>query len=536
MEGLTPQSSLDDGDVRTLRLQAEKSFYFFAKAVLGFKDLTAHIHKPLCDMLQNMVEGVSDVSQLTGARNLVMLPRGWFKTTVASIAFPVWLSLKFPNIMILLVQNTYTNAEGKLRSIKGIYEGNELFRALWPERLPTKDCKWVKDSLCINRSRKDLPQSTFECAGIGVQLTSRHYDLIIEDDTVAPELNELGEENLAPSKESIGQAIGFHKLINPLLVDPKRSMILVIGTRWFEKDLLSHIMDNEKWFKCYIRACRENDEGKADPKGKLTFPERFDDQALSQLEQSMGPYMFSCLYLNAPMASADMVFRIDWIQYFEEEPYGLEVYTHVDLAGDASLQKGTDNDYNVVMTTGKHRGTGRIYVLHYWRKRTNPGEVVDEIFRQEKVYNPRKVVVESVGYQNTLIYWLNEEMAKQKHYFLVEDIKHGRTSKEARIRGLQPLFAAGHVYLRNWMTPLADELKVFPLGAHDDLIDCLAMGLSLWGVLSPPKRLKTQENDDYLSFDRAVEEIYSRKKRAANNSPVLDLEESPSLEDQFMFN
>jgi predicted phage terminase large subunit-like protein len=289
-------------------------------------------------------------------------------------------------------------------------------------------------------------------------------------------------------------------------------------------------MDNEKWFKCYVRACREDENGNADPKGRITFPERFDENSLAQLQASLGPYMFSCLYLNAPMSSADMVFRPEWIKQYEEEPYNLEIFTLVDPAGDATQQTG-DSDYNVVMTTGKHRSSGRIYVLDYWRKRANPKEVVDELFRQEAAWHPIKTGVESVAYQNTFIFWTKEEMAHRNHYFLIEPVKHGRTSKEARIRGLQPLFANGQVLIRTWMTGLSDELKVFPLGAHDDLIDCLAMGLYFWGTVAPNRRREwTNPADDTLLFDRAVEEIQARQRQQVFNNPVFTVLESAPFE------
>jgi hypothetical protein len=81
------------------------------------------------------------------------------------------------------------------------------------------------------------------------------------------------------------------------------------------------------------------------------------------------------------------------------------------------------------------------------------------------------------------------------------------------------------------MTGLSDELKVFPLGAHDDLIDCLAMGLYFWGTVAPNRRREwTNPADDTLLFDRAVEEIQARQRQQVFNNPVFTVLESAPFE------
>jgi len=41
---------------------------------------------------------------------------------------------------------------------------------------------------------------------------------------------------LLPVKEDIDLAIGFHRGVIDLQVDFERDQILIVGTRWFEKD------------------------------------------------------------------------------------------------------------------------------------------------------------------------------------------------------------------------------------------------------------------------------------------------------------
>jgi len=490
-------------DLRELRRIALKDFYVFAKGICGFSWLVPEIHLPLCRMLEKNPK-----------RALFVLPRGWLKTTLCSIAYPLWRATQDTNFRTLIVQNTYTNAIAKLRVIRDIVERNELYRTLFPEVLPTTKSVWRDDSLCLNRSRA-LDASTFEAAGTRTQVVSRHYDLIVEDDTVAPELDDLGEMGVCPHQDDVDRAIGWHRLVSPLLVSPAESQNLVVGTRWFLEDLISWIKKNEtsqdgrRGFKVYERACLEKN-GLPDERGTPTYEKRFPRSVLEELKAALGPYLFSCLYLNMPIPMDDMIFRPEWITYYDLEPRELYCFTTVDPAGDPELSKG-DPDYNVVLTTGQHPQTGQIFLLEYTRKKCSPSELIDDIFAQVERWHPIKVGVESVQYQSTLQFWVRERMQKTGRFFIVEAITHGRKSKNARILGLQPLVANKQLVFRKSMVALVNELLVFPYGKNDDLIDALSMQLPLWRVTSAIMERDRSEEFGRDTYGSILKEMTSRQ-------------------------
>ena len=477
-----------------------KSLYFFAKGILGFDWLDEKIHLPLCKILEDYENNT---------RIKVILPRGWLKTTVVSCSYPLWRAINDPNVRVLLCQNTFTNACSKLRRIRGAIEGNQLFRTLSPEILPTTKSVWKTDSLCLNRP-KDFDESTFEAAGSGTQVTSRHYDVIIEDDSVAPEDDDLTIDICAPSKEAVEKAIGWHRLAIPLLNNPMKSQNIVVGTRWGQVDLLAWIDEHEPHCITYTRAAKEGLDGLPDVNGTCVYPERFDEKTLKGIESSLGPYLYAALYMNSPMSSEDMKFDPTWIAYYNDAPMHLAVYTSVDLAGLPSDNKTSDLDYNVVCTTGKDLETGDIYVLDLWRKRATPGEVIDEIFAHFERWHFLKVKVEAVAYQSTLRYWINEKMKERNTHFVVENFTHGRRSKEARIEGLVPVFAQGKVFIRPHFKHLEQELLAYPMGQHDDTIDALSMHVPMWQTTRSRKDAVMREGNDPLSFDSAIKEIRGR--------------------------
>lgn len=481
-----------------LRALSEESLFFFAKAILGYDWLTPHIHLPFCETLQDDAKSCVDI----------VLPRGWLKSTIASISYPLWMGVKDPNVRCLLAQNTFTNACKKLQSIKVQVETNGLLRALWPEVLPTRDCTWKTEALCLNRT-KPHAENTFEAAGTRTKVTSRHYDLIIEDDTVAPDLDDLSVENVTPTKDDVDQAIGWHRLVPPLLVDPSRSKNVVVGTRWFVEDTHSWIQANEPHFEIITRACKEDENGNPSEQGEITYPERFDQPVLDRLRISMGSYMFTCLYLNIPVRSEDMVFRPEWFVKYQTESSPLMCYTSVDLAGDPVDSKG-DPDYNVVMTCGKNLHTGLIYVLDYFHERCSPGELIDALFKHVRMYSPVKTIIEGVAYQKSIAYWIRERMSKTHTYFSFDLINQKR-AKGTRIQQLQPMIENGIIQFRPTQVELMTELQSFPLGANDDLPDCLAMQIDSWAATALSSSKPRQDVTEGAPLEEAIESIHRRQ-------------------------
>jgi len=328
-------------------------------------------------------------------------------------------------------------------------------------------------------------------------------------------LSDLNTQNLCPTKEDVEQAIGWHRLAPPLLVDPLKSQIIVIGTRWFQEDLISWIRTNEPRYKIYSRACREKN-GIPDEGGEITYPERFSENVLDELKTSLGPYFFSCLYMNKPVRTGDMIFQPEWIDYYETEPVHLRlaVFTSIDLAGDPEKNKGK-TDYQVIHTTAKDMNTGKIYILDYWRKKSSPGELVDALFDRVKRFRPLKVKLEGGGYQGSVEYWIRERMVKENFFFNLDIYTKGRTSKNMFIMGLQPLFSNHMILLRRSMFELVNELLSFPIGANDDLIDSLAMHLDMWGevqVENTKERLRELFAQDPFCVEQAIEELIQKNK------------------------
>jgi len=286
-----------------------------------------------------------------------------------------------------------------------------------------------------------------------------------------------------PTQADIEKAIGWHRQCHPLLVHPIKSRILVVGTRWAEKDLLGWIIENSPEYKKISRAIYENSDGEpARPEsgGSIIWPDRFGKDVADALEKNEGPYMFASLYMNSPTSAINQVFKREWIRYYSDLRNRDLVYcTSVDLAS-ATKEESSDPDYTVIMTCAVSAKTNEIFVVHYTRGRLDPGQTIEAIFDHVRTYKPLEVIVESIGYQRTLNYWLKKRMNFHDLNFYINEVKGLQGSKVDRIRGLQPYFANNQIFLKARMSELEQELLAFPKGSHDDLADALSMQVKFW--------------------------------------------------------
>jgi predicted phage terminase large subunit-like protein len=158
-------------------------------------------------------------------------------------------------------------------------------------------------------------------------------------------------------------------------------------------------------------------------------------------------------------------------------------------------------DYSAIVTVaiGPEDET---YVLEAKRGRWNPLELINEIFSTHIRFKPSRIAIETFGFQQTLKFFLTEEMRRRSHYLPMFETPHesGR-SKEARIMSLQPRIQYCKFYVKRDMVDLVDELMRFPKGKHDDVIDALAYTENLRrtpAVRQVPQQLQGETYQDIL--------------------------------------
>jgi predicted phage terminase large subunit-like protein len=158
-----------------------------------------------------------------------------------------------------------------------------------------------------------------------------------------------------------------------------------------------------------------------------------------------------------------------------------------------------------------------IYVKEVVHGKFTPSEIVDTTFRLYDNHRPRAIGLETVAFQKTLQYAMNDMMKERGWWLPLKEIKRKSSlSKEQRIRGLQPYYEYGHVYhLKNarGIDELEYQLIHFPKGQKDDIIDALADILEIG--YSPDSRQKTT-NEDRAAKQKRLQKMMKPRSRVTN--------------------
>lgn len=168
-----------------MRLLLKTDLYVLA-TFLGYTDITMGFHNPLCDWF----------TTTPFKRNLYMVGRGFFKTSVLSICANIQRILRNPNIRILIASNKAENAEAILSEIKGHLVNPQLI-GYFPDIFhadPVKSADvWKTNQIAVKTTQRRR-EPTITTIGLHGELTGRHYDHGTFDDLVGLENSQTREE------------------------------------------------------------------------------------------------------------------------------------------------------------------------------------------------------------------------------------------------------------------------------------------------------------------------------------------------------
>jgi len=480
MKSLTEQQHQEVEEILAERekREAENSLFYFGKYILGFEQFDENVHREWEFFLKG------------GKRlKLVLIPRGYFKSSFFTISYPLQQLCLDNRKRFLITNAVFDNAKTFLGSIKQQVEQNPKLKWWGLEQGDS----WSSEELTLKRDSIHKEPSV-SIAGVGSQLPSQHYDVIIWDDLV-------NDKNIT-SKEYIDKVINWWK--NSLnLLDPG-GLGIIVGTLWHYRDLYQYVIKNlAEHFDIIIKKATADD-------GSIYFESRFPKEELKRLKKLLGPYIYNLQYQNELTDPEDAIFKLDWIQKYSELPKPTRTFMTVDPA----LSTDPTADYSVIMICAVD-AENNLYVVDYFRDRVEPKDLIDKIFEKAAEHNPVKIGIETIAFQRVLKFWLEDKMREKGKFLPLEELKTSDRAKPDRILALQPRFSAKTVYIKPWMADLEDELIRFRYPEsnqlHDDLIDALAYQLEI--IYKP---LVTQEKKLVYMSPAWYEDKFGSKPEESN--------------------
>lgn len=230
---------------------------------------------------------------------------------------------------------------------------------------------------------------------------------------------------------------------------------------------------NPSWSIIYEKAIRDD--------GTLFFPERLTRSFLDEARRTMGSYLFANQYQNEVIPDEEKKFKQEWLRYYKQIPERVYTFAFIDPA--IGQKKTSDYTGQVVIDVDVN---GTWYLKIAKRERLTPTEIVNRVFELHKEFGCRAIGVESVAYQEALLYMIDEESRRRQCVAPVIGVKPPTDrTKEMRILGLVPRFEFGRILIAQGLYDFESEYSQFPRSSHDDIIDSLAQLEEL--VSYPPR-------------------------------------------------
>lgn len=248
------------------------------------------------------------------------------------------------------------------------------------------------------------------------------------------------------------------------------------------EEILRNVEDPDREFKAdqfYYENKEEMDEG-----ARTLWNERFTYYDLMKIKINVGSKAFASEYLNKPSDDESCIFKRDYFSYYDQSMLynsitngHIEVYCFWDIA----IGKNSRSDYNAIVTIGRDRFTGVIYVIDAWAEKIPMHKALEVAISKIRQFKPKMFGVETVQAQYDMYRQLKERCVKEGIYFTRVLPVNPKGRKEERIEALEPLVEGGYLQFNKGHRLLLEQLELFGSHDHDDLPDALASVVEIAG-------------------------------------------------------
>lgn len=506
---------------------------------------------------------------------LALAPRFHAKSQCFTVHYPIWELYRNPNKRIMIVSANQEIATAFVRQIVNHLENNHVmidkFGSLQPS--PGDQKKWGEKAFIVERTSFDKDPSV-SGIGIGGKIISKRADIIILDDIIDMDT----ARTPAMRQKTLDW---FENVLLPVLEDSGR--IVIAGTTWYKDDLYDYLFKHPSFdIKLKLKALiyssvyiRTDEKGGVrhlpysltdfplaldaqtvfSPelmvhyklgdrlRGGVLWQEKWSFEKLLEKKAGMSPGAFMRQYLNEPSSADERLFseqliantlalgaRKSLLRSWDNVTDGtshpfsygnLVIAVGVDLA----ISKKKTADKSAIAVWGLDDRRRRI-LLWLETGRWSPDETKQRVLDINERFNPVKIVVENVAYQDMIRQDLANDDVPVEGFRTTANKKY---HEETGIAQISMLMEQGKVLIPNAVTDaetvkrvkeFAYDLAIYSYDSHAP--DMLMATWFAFDALSDfDKKMKTSRG--FFSTNALVEHLKSR--RAANK--VLLIEARP---------
>jgi predicted phage terminase large subunit-like protein len=478
--------------------------------------LPHHFRLPGSTMHDDLFALALEATTQRGSRIAIAAPRGHAKSTVITLAYTLWSVLYGHERFVMIASATKDQASQHLKHIKDELESNPRLREDFPEVLGPdagkRPAPWRGNKL-------QLPSGVMLLAvGLGQQIRGlRHREhrpsLVIVDDLEMPE-HVSSEDHRAKNRE------WFEKTL--LKAGDDRTNVILVGTVLHYDALLARLLtptqspgwttrryralitppdDPALWATWETIYCdRESHEGVSGRAGAAAFleahrdamhagarvlwPEKDPLPALMEMRLREGELSFQSEKQNEPLDPDHCLFSADAMRFWDDEFDTVDrLLAHLGSrarffgAWDPSLGRDPrKGDYSAIVILAQDKDSSVCYVIAADLVRRPPLDAIRLIVEHARIRPGLQLAVEANGFQEGLERDLRAA-AETAGIRLRIDAVRNTGEKRGRIELLDPVVRQGMVRFCRRHTLLNEQMRQFPMAAHDDGPDALEMAV-----------------------------------------------------------
>ena len=432
------------------------AFYRYSMAGKYHNLQHAWFIKELANKLEDLVYNPKSKNRLMCA-----MPPQHSKSSLITLAYPVWLFCKNPKLNILIVsseQDLASNFGIKIRELI-----HRLGASLWGIKVSN-----VKSSNSFIMVEKDgmLCDGSIQLTGSRGHITGRPIDLIVVDDPYKGLDDELTPSALQKKWN------WFTSIIEQRI--RKHTKLALLHTRWHSEDIQGRILAD-----AYQHDKYEHVEYAAiDSNGKPLWPDYYDIDFYLDKQKTMGERQFQAIYQQKPIDLTSDFFHTDHLIFEDNfDQWASSRCRSWDIASsDSSL--GDQRDYTVgVRMVRTPQDTYWIFDYERGQYGNDLKHVLQNTARMD---SPAYTILLETG-AGTSDLLFNEYKNALTGYNVRQSKTKGAT-KEDRATPLANAIYDGkvHVMITNdeHRQAFLDEFRAFPNGKHDDIVDACAHGFN----------------------------------------------------------
>lgn len=194
--------------------------------------------------------------------------------------------------------------------------------------------------------------------------------------------------------------------------------------------------------------------------------------SIEDKQRQLGSLVFSYEMMNQPIDDSVAEFKKEYEQVFDESKL-THINTNTYITIDTAISEKTSADFTGI-TINRVSIENKWYVTCY-KIKVNPKDLIDHLFYLQDTYKPTQFGIEKTTFTMGVKPFLEDEMRKRNRFLNIKELTHTTQSKETRIRALIPRWESKSIFFVGNCDDLRQEMRTFPRGQHDDVIDSLAM-------------------------------------------------------------